>query len=120
MLKEMKDTDVVVFDAHAEPKTTRPTEASLVPAAVLPRLQDYLPQTRPQEELYHMKARYKGNAPPVLGRQCTPRASPMGCRRNTACPQTGRVMCRWLTVQQLPFQTYEKVCKLEYVLFVRF
>ncbi len=67
--KKMEDADVVAEDAHAVPNTTHPTEASLVPAVVFPRLQDYLPRTHPQEESCHMKAQrptgFGAPAPPA-------------------------------------------------------
>jgi hypothetical protein len=84
--KEMEDVDVAMDNALVDLKTTLPTENSLVPAAVLPRLQDSLPQTCPQEESCHMKAHRRDDAPPVLGRWGLQWASPTRRRHNTACP----------------------------------
>jgi hypothetical protein len=100
---EMEDADMATDNNLMEPKTMLPTEDSLVPAAVLPRLQDSVPQTCPQEESCYKKAHCRDDAPTVLGYWAPPRASPTGCRRNTDRLQTGTVIGQRLIVLPLPF-----------------
>ncbi len=86
-LKEMEDAAVAADDTLVDPKTLRLSEDSLEPAVVLPRLLNSMPQTRPQEESGHMKARCRDDTPLVLKHLAPPQTSPMERRHSTAHPQ---------------------------------